>query len=167
MIDLWIQDESIPWGFSTERRNRCISGWRPRAAGASWKEFQQSSHGTLGTPESCPLSRNTGQATAYRLAWLADVVLALERQGGFPGGCPAKENLAAFVKLVKKPPAGHWDDLGRPALKAPASPLWKRWHISYAADLNAFRQRAEALVSLAKVEGRIVIDYLEGRRDTL
>jgi len=44
--------------------------------------------------------------------------------------------------------------LYRPALEPPTSPLWKRWHINYAADLNTFRQRTEALVSLAKAEGR-------------
>src|SRR5258708_3368731 len=78
----------------------------------------------------------------------------LPGQQGFPGGCPGKEDLAAFVKRVKKPVPERWDDLGRPAHEPPTSPLWKRWRINYAADLATFRQRAEGLVSLAKAEGR-------------
>jgi hypothetical protein len=73
--------------------------------------------------------------------------------GGFPGGCFGKKDLAAFVKGVKKPPLDHWDDLGRPADAPPTSPLWKRWRISYPADLTAFRQRAEGLVALRQAEG--------------
>lgn len=99
-------------------------------------------------------ARATGRAAVYRLAWLAEVALALERMGGFPGGCPGKEDLLAFVKRVKKPPTDRWDHLGRPADKPPTSPLWKRWRINYAADLATFRQRAEAIVALAKAEGR-------------
>src|SRR5205823_1362520 len=59
-------------------------------------------------------AKATGLRTVYRLAWLADVALALDRIGGFPGGCPGKEDLAAFVKGVKKPP-NRWDSLGKPA----------------------------------------------------
>jgi hypothetical protein len=59
----------------------------------------------------------------YRLAWLADVVLALERIGGFPGGCPGKEDLVAFVKSIKKPAPHRWDDLGRPAEMPATSPI--------------------------------------------
>lgn len=98
-------------------------------------------------------ARDNGRATVYRLAWLADITLALDRQGGFPGGCPGKEHLQAFVKRVKLPSGTRWDGLGRAADKTPASPIWKRWRISYQADLATFRKRAESLVSLAQTDG--------------
>jgi hypothetical protein len=85
---------------------------------------------------------------------LADVTLALERAGGFPGGCPGKEDLLAFVKRIPKPATDRWDDLSRPAERLPTSPVWKRWRINYAADLATFRKRAESLVDLARAEGR-------------
>jgi transcriptional regulator with XRE-family HTH domain len=90
----------------------------------------------------------TKPKTIHRLAWLADIVLALDKAGGFPGGCSAKEDLAAFLKGVKQPPTDRWDDLGAPASQPPTSTIYKRWRINYAADLGVFRQRAEKLVEL-------------------
>jgi transcriptional regulator with XRE-family HTH domain len=98
-------------------------------------------------------ARSTGRRTVYRLAWLADITLTLERTHGFPGGCPGKESLAGFVNRVKTPPAGRWDGLGHPLSKPPTSPLWKRWRINYATDLAGFRDRAEQLAELRKGRG--------------
>lgn len=155
LIDLWVEAATTPGAFRRPEEvvARAVAGPEPQArivegipALLAWNFW----HANLLRA----YSRLTGRATAYRLAWLADVVLALDRQGGFPGGCPGKKKLAAFVELIDKPTTARWDDLGRPALESPTSPLWKRWQINYAADLNTFRQRAEALVSLAKAEGR-------------
>ena len=54
--------------------------------------------------------------TCRRLAWLADVTLAIDKQGGFPGGC-RKESLARFTRLVYAcliVDRDEWDSLGRP-----------------------------------------------------
>ncbi len=91
--------------------------------------------------------------TLYRLAWLADVVLTLERMGGFPGGCRGKEDLTRFLARLKGPPPNRWDPVGPPNSDFQPPSLWKRWRIRYAADLATFRQRAENLVSLAEAEG--------------
>jgi hypothetical protein len=97
-------------------------------------------------------ARSAGRKTLYRLAWLADITLALDRRHGFPGGCPGKESLTRFLQRIKPPAAKGWDDLGHPLSEPPASPLWKRWRINYAVDLDGFRSRAEQLAELRKAE---------------
>ncbi len=155
LIDLWVESPSIPGAFrrGEEVVALAVAGKEPPAriveglpAILAWNRWS--------APLLRAFARELGRTTLYRLAWLADVVLALERQGGFPGGCPGKDSLSAFIKLVKKPPSDRWDDLGRPAHDPPASPIWKRWRINYAANLETFRQRAESLVALAQTEGR-------------
>lgn len=155
LIDLWVEQPIVPGAFRRPEEvvALAVSGEEPEAriveglpAILAWNRWNRILLRAF--------ARGTGDGTLYRLAWLAEVVLALERMGGFPGGCAAKEDLAAFVKGVKEPPAGRWDDLGRPTDTAPASPLWKRWRINYAATLATFRQRAEALASLRQAEGR-------------
>ncbi|HYT88688.1 MAG TPA: helix-turn-helix transcriptional regulator [Gemmataceae bacterium] len=155
LIDLWVEDAVVPGAFrrAEEVVALAASGKEPEArvvegipALLAWNRW----NGVLLRA----FASATGRATIYRLGWLADIALALERRGGFPGGCPGKEDLAGFVKRIGKPPPERWDDLGRPAHEPPTSPLWKRWRINYAADLATFRERAEGLVSLAKAEGR-------------
>ena len=86
--------------------------------------------------------------TTRRLAWLADVVLTLDRQAGFPGGCH-KAILERFLQQVDLPDKSDaWDDLGQAAATLSTSPLWRRWRISYDSSLSQFRQRAEHLYSL-------------------
>jgi transcriptional regulator with XRE-family HTH domain len=86
--------------------------------------------------------------TTARIAWLADITLSIERHGGFPGGC-RREPLERFLKgleTAKKWTAAlAWDDLGKPASGLPASPIWKRWRISYDATLEEFEGRARHL----------------------
>src|SRR6266545_963932 len=155
LIDLWVEEPVVPGAFRRPEETVAltVAGKEPEAriveaapAVLAWNRWNAALLWAF--------ARERGRTTVYRLAWLAEVALALERMGGFPGGCPGKEDLAAFVKRVKKPPPDRWDDLGRPAHEPPNSPVWKRWRINYAADLATFRQRAEGLVSLAKAEGR-------------
>lgn len=157
LLDLWVESPIVPGAFRhpEEVVALTVAGEEPEArivegipAVLAWNHWR-------------PLllrafARTMGPRTVYRLAWLADITLTLNRMGGFPGGCPGEEDLAAFVKRVKKPPSDRWDGLGKPARELPKSPLWKRWRINYAADLASFRQRAEALVSLHKSEGQPV-----------
>ena len=81
-------------------------------------------------------------------------VLAIDRRSGFPGGC-RKEPLARFTRVIRAPsPERHaWNSLGRPMAKLPTSPLWKRWRISYDADLAVFEQRARHLNELRGQSG--------------
>jgi transcriptional regulator with XRE-family HTH domain len=83
-----------------------------------------------------------------RLAWLADVALTLDRGGGFPGGCPEKRKLELFIEWAGAP--SEEDSLGHPATDGLLPPVWKRWKITYAATLSAFRERAEHLWRLGE-----------------
>jgi transcriptional regulator with XRE-family HTH domain len=154
LFDLWVEGPQVPGAFrrpeevvvlaiaGQEPEPRIVEGVPAILAWNRWSSILLRA-----------FARAKGRATVFRLAWLADITLALDRLGGFPGGCAGKEDLRAFVKRIKPPPAGRWDSLGRSVDRAPASPLWKRWHINYPADLATFRKRAESLVSLAKAEG--------------
>lgn len=155
LVDLWVEGPRVPGAFrrpeeiaalavaAAEPETRIVEGLPAVLAWHRWDRLLLRA-----------FARTTGPRTVYRLAWLADVVLALERRGGFPGGCPGRDDLAAFVKGIKRPPPGRCDDLGWPAHEPPASPVWKRWRINYAADLLAFQHRAESLVALHEAEGR-------------
>jgi transcriptional regulator with XRE-family HTH domain len=86
--------------------------------------------------------------TTWRLAWLADVTLLIEKKGGFPGGC-RKGVLEQFLKAVALPPEGaDWDSLGRPSSGLPSLPLWRRWKINYDASVDHFAGRAASLATL-------------------
>jgi transcriptional regulator with XRE-family HTH domain len=155
LIDLWVASAVVPGAFRRPEEvvTLAIAGREPDAriiegipALLAWNRWS----GILLRA----FAREAGRGIVYRLAWLADVALALERIGGFPGGCPAKEDLVTFVKSIKKPPPHRWDDRGRPAEEPATSPIWKRWRINYAADPATFRQRALELAALAKAERR-------------
>jgi transcriptional regulator with XRE-family HTH domain len=90
-----------------------------------------------------------GTRTLWRIAWLADVALAVDRQAGFPGGCK-KEALDRFTRIVRRPSLERktWDSLGRPTQALPKSPIWKRWRINYEAKLAEFEARAKHLNEL-------------------
>lgn len=155
LIDLWVEDTVVPGAFRRPEEILAIAATgrrtEPRIIEAlpallAWNRVDDRLLWAF--------ARTGGRATVYRLAWLADVTLTLERTSGFPGGCPAKDDLIAFLKRVKPPPVDRWDDLGHPAHEPPKSPVWKRWRIRYGGDLTTFRQRAESLISLAQSQGR-------------
>jgi transcriptional regulator with XRE-family HTH domain len=149
LVDLWVEAPRVPGAFRRPEEvvALAVSGEEPPAriiegvpALLAWNRW----HGPLLRG----FGRATGPRTIYRLAWLAEVALTLERMGGFPGGCPGKPDLEAFVSGTKQPTAARWDSLGKAADEPPALPLWKRWKINYPADLATFRRRAETLASL-------------------
>jgi hypothetical protein len=110
------------------------------------------------------LLRAHGRAkkTTYRLAWLADVALTIDRQKGFPGGC-RREPLERLLKAIGLPPESvAWDDLGRPEEGLPRSPVWRRWKISYGAKVEDFHRRAQRLASFPGAT-----KDLQGRPDPL
>lgn len=103
----------------------------------------------------CAYALSYEKRTLYRLAWLADIALTINRLYQFPGGCPARRQLSRFLKRVKPPreaeqgvPPRESDGLGRPATEGVLHPAWKRWGISYAGNLAAFRERAVRLQDL-------------------
>jgi hypothetical protein len=154
LIDLWVDAPVVPGAFRRPEEvvSLAVAGEEPEArivegvpAVLAWNRWD----GRLLRA----FARATGRRTVYRLAWLAEVALSLNRTLGFPGGCPGKEDLAAFVKGVRQPTTDTWDSLGKPADEPPRSPLWKRWRINYAASPATFRQRAEALLALRTAEG--------------
>lgn len=103
--------------------------------------------------------------TLYRLAWLADIALTIDKHYRFPRGCPGRQRLARFLNRVKPPDRGkdrkrspELDGLGRPSAGESPHPVWKRWGINYGADLKIFRDRAEYLKTLLEKQGRLPPD---------
>jgi transcriptional regulator with XRE-family HTH domain len=94
--------------------------------------------------------RRSDPRAGIRLAWLADVALTIHRTDGFPGGCPRRRELEAYVrwwsKRSKQPT--NEDDLGRSATGDALPPVSKRWKIRYGASLSAFVERAKHLYTL-------------------
>lgn len=149
--DLWVADAAIP-GVA-----RCPEEVVALAASGSSPDPRvvETLPALLSWNEINPLMlRAYGVATktTYRLAWLADVALAVERQQGFPGGC-RRGPLERFIRIVGLPPQGAaWDDLGRPAESPSSSPVWRRWKTSYGAEMKDFTRRTQALASAHDLE---------------
>jgi transcriptional regulator with XRE-family HTH domain len=152
LVDLWVDAPVVPIAFRRPEEvvAQAVSGREPDPriieaipAILAWNRFNPI------------LLRAYGQTVrprvTRRLAWLADVVLVIDRRGGFPGGC-RKEQLIYFTQKITVAPPGSddWDSLGRPMTRTPTSPIWKRWRISYDADLEQFEQRARHLDALRK-----------------
>ena len=112
-VDLWIEDAVVPGAFRTpeELIPLTVSGAEPDPrileavpAILAWNELSPKllrAH-----------SLGTTTRTARRLAWLADIALAIDRRGGFPGGCKA-EQLRASLKS-SGPPRRQAGRLGQP-----------------------------------------------------
>lgn len=150
VVDLWVKGARVPGAFRRPEELMALvlasEEPDPRILEAvpailAWNEFDPILLEAFG--------RTNGTRTCRRLAWLADVALAIEKHGGFPGRC-RKEALARFTQLVALPDTGKdvWDGLGRPSVILPSSPLWRRWRIRYDASLDQFRERAELLDQL-------------------
>jgi transcriptional regulator with XRE-family HTH domain len=149
--DLWVADASVPGAFRRPEEviAMAVSGHEPDPriveaipAVLAWNELKPALLRAYGITT----------RTTFRLAWLADIALTIERQKGFPGGC-RKEPLERFLKaaypLHKRRPEGEaWDGLGRPMSGVPLSPVWKRWKINYAATIDQFEERARDLEGL-------------------
>lgn len=150
LVDLWVESPIVPGAFRRPEEvvARAVSGREPDPrvieaipALLAWNRINSillRAHG-----------RTAGPRVARRLAWLADISLAIDRRGGFPGGC-RRDQLVRFTRGIPLPPpeSDDWDDLGRPMPTAPTSPIWKRWRINYDADLTQFEQRARRLDEL-------------------
>ena len=152
MADLWVKDAVVPGMFrrAEELSALAVGGEEPDPriveaipAILAWNEIDPillRAHGLATRPR-----------TVRRLAWLADIALAIDRRGGFPGGC-RKRPLERFTRIIPSAAAERdaWDSLGRPMAKPPTSPIWKRWRINYDADLTQFEQRARHLDELRR-----------------
>ena len=155
LVDLWVEDSVVPGAFRRPEEviARAVSGREPDPrileaipALLAWNRLDPILLRAYG--------RTARPRVTRRLAWLADIALAIDRRGGFPGGC-RKETLARFTRMVPAPPPGSeaWDGLGRPMAGTPTSPIWKRWRINYDADLKQFEQRARHLDELREGSG--------------
>jgi hypothetical protein len=75
---------------------------------------------------------------------LADITLALGRRQDFPFEIAASGDLEAIIRASV--PAPEPDSLGHPDPNN-RSPIWKRWNITYSADVDTFLRRAQDLAS--------------------
>jgi transcriptional regulator with XRE-family HTH domain len=155
MVDLWVKDVVVPGAFRLAEELIAMAvageGPDPRIVEAipavlAWNEIDPillRAHGLATRPR-----------TTRRLAWLADIALAIDRRGGLPGGC-RKRPLERFTRMIPVAAAGpdDWDSLGRPMAKLPTSPIWKRWRINYDADIARFEKRARDLDELRRRPG--------------
>ena len=103
MVDLWVKDAVVPGAFrrAEEVIALAVAGHEPEPrlveaipAVLAWNPIDPillRAYGLTMRPR-----------TARRLAWLADVALAIDRRGGFPGGC-RKEPLARLVRIIRAP----------------------------------------------------------------
>ena len=70
-------------------------------------------------------ARVTHPRAVTRLAWLAEIVLTIERNEGFPGGLASGDELTEFLNRVDRPEDP--DDLGHPGESDAAHRVWKYW----------------------------------------
>jgi transcriptional regulator with XRE-family HTH domain len=77
-----------------------------------------------------------------RLAWLSDVTLTLHRLSSFPLEVKREEQLGEFIRAAEK--AREPDSLGHPR-EGKGPPIWLRWNITYAGDLQTFLARAREI----------------------
>lgn len=148
-VDLWVADAVVPGAArgAEEVIALAASGRRVEArlvetlpALLSWNELDAR----------LLLAHAAATKTRYRLAWAADVALAIDRQHGFPGGC-LEEQLERFIKTVGIPSdATPWDDINHPSDSLPASPIWRRWKIRFAGTLGNIYGRSKSLADLRK-----------------
>jgi transcriptional regulator with XRE-family HTH domain len=149
--DLWVKGAVVPGAFRRPEEviALALSGREPEPrvieaipALLAWNEINPSllrAHAAeTGT---------TLVGTTVRIAWLADIALAIDRQGGFPGGC-RRGSIERLLKNLEGLRPRSWDDLGKPISGPPASPIWKRWRINYDATLDQFEVRARHLDDL-------------------
>lgn len=152
LVDLWVKDAAVPGAFrrAEELIPIAVTGEEPDPrileaipAILAWNEIDPILLRAYGL--------STRPRTTRRLAWLADIALAIDRRAGFPGGC-RRRPIERFTRIVRAAPAGpdSWDGLGRPMTGPPTSAIWKRWKINYDADLDRFEERARQLDELRR-----------------
>jgi transcriptional regulator with XRE-family HTH domain len=163
IVDLFVRDEIVPGAFRPREQvlALAVSGNNPEPriveaipAVLAWN------HWDWLLLE--PYAHRYDPRTVYRIAWLADVALTIHKNQGFPGGCPAKIGLTAFVRSVNKPVAE--DSLAHPASNQQLPPVSLRWKITYAATLEKFRKRAEHLLAEQERNGRQSVASRNGER---
>jgi transcriptional regulator with XRE-family HTH domain len=148
IVDVWVDKPRVPGAFRPAEQVLALvlSGEQPDPriveaipavfAWNHWNPLLLEAYGYTYDPRA-----------AHRMAWLADIAWTLHKHGGSPGGCLGHLQLAEFFHRI--PPPQVSDSLGYPMTEGTVPPVSRRWNITYAADLNTFRQRAEHLQSFA------------------
>jgi transcriptional regulator with XRE-family HTH domain len=156
VADLWVREAPIPGAFRRPEEviASAVRGAAPDPrilsalpAVLAWNEWDRVLLKAF--------ARRAGarRRAVYRLAWLADIALAIDRRRGFPGGC-RRDQLEEFLRSVPRPRGPDWDGLGRPMAEEPKSPLWRRWRNNFDATLDEFEQRAVHLAEIKEASRR-------------
>lgn len=88
-------------------------------------------------------ARIQGRKIEYRLGWLADIAITIQRNQGFPGGCKSLRQLESYINSVKPPEETDVFEYEAGSFDLP--PVSRRWKMHYPAPLAAFRNRAQQL----------------------
>ncbi len=139
--DLEVPDASVPGAF---RRGEqvlvlALQGNRPEPRVVEAVPFVLAQR-KLNVPLTLAFARLYDPRAATRLGWLSDITLALARQKGFLTEVKWEAQLSRLIAAAKKFPTPE-DSLGHPG-HGKRHPIWLRWSITYAADLEDFRRRS-------------------------
>jgi transcriptional regulator with XRE-family HTH domain len=162
-VDLWVADSIVPAAARDPEEviALAVSGPNPDP------RVVEAVPALLGWNHIDPLMlRALGMKTetTYRLAWLADVALTIDRRMSFPGGF-RRPPLELFLKGLPLPPReSPCDDLGMLAKKPPTSPVWRRWKISAGMTLDDFAERARTLATMRE-GARFALNFADRTRE--
>jgi transcriptional regulator with XRE-family HTH domain len=144
IVDLHVENAHVPGAFRTDAETIALAlqGNAPPAriieampAVLAWNVYTP--YGLIAFADLYDLR------IKYRLAWLADIALAIHDGQGFPGGCPNVRCLEQLVCAVGVPEDE--DSLGFAKNGDQRPPVTIRWKMGYPAPLASFRERAERL----------------------
>jgi len=141
--DLVVADPIVPGAFrpSEQVLVLALKGDRPEPRIVESIPFLLSRN-HFDVPLTLAFARLFDRRVRTRLAWLSDIALALAKLGSRKSEPQSDIHLDKFIRAAKC--KSETDSLGRPA-EGRLSPIWRRWNISYAGDLQAFAARTREL----------------------
>jgi hypothetical protein len=142
ITDLRIADPHVPGAFRRPEQVLALAlrGDRPDSRVVEAIPFVLAKQ-TLSVPLTLAFADIYDKRVRTRLAWLSDITLTLDRTGKLPIAIESEDQLSELIRRAKKPQRA--DDLGIPSTKK-VHPIWSRWNITYAGQLDDFASRTNA-----------------------
>lgn len=151
--DLVVADAQVPGSFRhpEEVLVLAVSGDRPEPRVIEAIPFVLASR-PFHAPLVTAFARRYDFRARNRIAWLADVTIALGRFRTAPVTIHSEASLRLLVRRGVRNSAP--DSLGHPST-GPVSPIWRRWSITYAGTINDFANRIGVLRALPGAVGEM------------